>query len=289
MRALDSDQVTTARPTVPLERLRRALADIPPLPGLSGEAYARTHAVYEAASDQRGLLREWLVRELPPLLADRHPVRVVGVGVGDGALDAPLAAALAASGRQVRYTGVEPHPASATAFLTRLTALGAGSLVPSVVVGDFARHDPGHPADLVHFVHSLYYVEDLRRSLDDALALVAPGGWLLAATAPREPLCVLTELLSPWHRSGPWFADDVRAALAGRGLDLRAATVAGRLDVSDVLAGGGRDVLDFLVGADSTALSPDARSAVLDHLRDALVDAGHVPHPIEVVLARVPG
>ena len=279
----------TARTTLPLDRLRRELADSQPLPALSGAEYARTHAAYEAASDQRGLLREWLVREVPPLLAEHDPVRVVGVGVGDGSLDVPLAAALAAGGRAVRYTGVEPHPASASAFLGGLAALAAPALVPAVVVGDFARHDPGHPADLVHFVHSLYYVEDLEGSLDHALALLRPGGLLLAATAPREPLCVLTELLGPWRRSGPWFAEDVRAALDGRGLDVRTETVTGRLDVADVLAGGGAAVVDFLVGADASALVPTARAAVLDHLRDLLLDARHVPHPIEVVLARTPG
>jgi SAM-dependent methyltransferase len=279
-------QVTT---TLPLDRLRHELADAPPLPALSGAEYARTHAVYEAASDQRGLLREWLVREVPPLLAEHDPVRVVGVGVGEGALDVPLAAALARGGRAVRYTGVEPHPPAASAFLAGLAGLAAPSLVPAVVVGDFARHDPGHPADLVHFVHSLYYVEDLERSVDHALALLRPGGLLLAATAPREPLCVLTELLGPWLRSGPWFAEDVRTALAGRGLHVRTETVAGRLDVADVLADGGSAVLDFLVGADAGALAPAARAAVLDHLRGLLLDATRVPHPIEVVLARVPG
>ncbi len=281
--------MTTARTTRPLDRLRRAIADAPPLPALSGAEYARTHAAYEAASDQRGLLREWLVREVPPLLAGRDPARVVGVGVGDGSLDAPLAAALAAGGRGVRYTGIEPHAASASAFLAGLTVPGTPSLVPAVVVGDFARHDPGHPADLVHFVHSLYYVDDLEGSLDHALALLRPGGLLLAATAPREPLCVLTELLGPWRRSGPWFAEDVRAALARRGLAVRAETVTGLLDVADVLAGGGADVLDFLVGADASGLGADARAAVLDHLRSVLVDETRVPHPIEVVLARRPG
>ena len=68
-----------------------------------------------------------------------------------------------------------------------------------MVIGDFADHDAGHPADLVHFVHSLYYVADLSAALDHALEHAsAPGGLLVAATAPAGPLCVLTELLCPW-------------------------------------------------------------------------------------------
>mgnify|MGYP002651697094 CR=1 FL=1 len=60
-----------------------------------------------------GLPLRWA---LPPMLAHCDPVRVVGVGVGDGSVDAPLAAALAADGRRVRYTGVEPHAPSAADF-----------------------------------------------------------------------------------------------------------------------------------------------------------------------------
>lgn len=144
------------------------MAGSPALPELSGANYARTHAAYEAASDQRAGLQAWLPRELPSLLG-AGPLQVLGVGVGDGSIDAPLAAALAADGREVGYTGVEPHAASAAGFAARL----------------------------VHFVHSLYYMADLRATLDQALAMLRPGGLLVAATAPREPLCVLTDLLSP--------------------------------------------------------------------------------------------
>ena len=265
----------------------------PPLPALTGEYYAQTHAAYEAASDQRVRLQEWLTTALPPLLAGRDPVRVVGVGVGDGSVDAPLAAALAANGRVVHYTGVEPHAPSAMGFAGRLAALHTDTLTPSVVIGEFADHDAGHPADLVHFVHSLYYVDDLGEALDHALTMVRPGGLLVAATAPLEPLCVLTELLCPWGEHRPWFAGDVRAEFELRGLDRggRDETLVGRLDVTDLLAdpcGRGEAVFDFLVGARTSAMSPQVRGQVLDYLRDIAVDGTHVPHPLDIMIARVP-
>ena len=283
--------MTVVGTTRPLDRLRAEVAGSAPLPALSPGRYASTHAAYEAASDQRLRLQEWVVRELPPLLAECDPVRVVGVGVGDGSVDAPLAGALAAGGRGVRYTGVEPHAPSALGFAERLSALAAPALVPSVVIGDFAAHDPGHPADLVHFLHSLYYVDDLAAALDRACALVRPGGLLVAATAPLEPLCVLTELLCPWPGHRPWFAGDVRAELDLRGLDVRVETIVGRLDVTDVLAdplGRGEDVFDFLVGARTAAMPAPVRAEVLGYLADLSPDGAHVPHPLDVVVARVP-
>ncbi|WP_161600597.1 methyltransferase domain-containing protein [Mycolicibacterium hodleri] len=278
---------------VPLDGLRAKVLENPALPALSSERYALTHELYEAASDQRHRLQEWLARELPPLLADHDPVRVVGVGVGDGSVDAPLAAALAAGGRRVRYTGVEPHAPSAAGFARRLNALDATGLTPTVVIGEFADHDPGYPADLVHFVHSLYYVDDLNAALDNALSMVRPGGLLLTATAPLEPLCVLTEMLCPWAGQKPWFAEDVRAELDRRGLPIRSETLVGHLDATDGLAdplGRGEAVLDFLIGARSRALGPGARLQLLEYLRDISLPGrpGVLPHPVELTIARVP-
>lgn len=285
--------MTILRSSRPLDRLREEVRETPALPALSGERYALTHAAYEGASDQRPRLKEWLARELPPLLAGIDPVRVIGVGVGDGTVDAVLAAALAVDGRRVHYTGVEPHPASAVGFAGRLAALGATALTPTVVIGDFADHDAGAPADLVHFVHSLYYVEDLSAALDHALALVRPGGLLVAATAPLEPLCVLTELLCPWDGHRPWFAEDVRAELDMRGLDVRAETLVGHLDMRDALRdplGRGEAVLDFLVGARTSAMEPRVRAEVLNYLRDISLPGipGVLPHPLDLTVARVP-
>lgn len=278
---------------VPLDHLRAQVLDRPALPALSGQRYAHTHALYEAASDQRPRLQDWLASELPPLLADRDPVRVVGVGVGDGSVDAALAAALAAGGRQVRYTGVEPHAPSAAGFAGRLNALDVQGLTPTVVIGDFADHDAGYPADLVHFVHSLYYVEDLSMALDHALSMVRPGGLLLAATAPLEPLCVLTELLCPWAGRKPWFAEDVHAELDRRGLSRRSETLVGQLDARDAWAdplGRGEAVLDFLIGARSCALESGAREQLLDYLRNISLPGrpGVLPHPVDVTIARAP-
>lgn len=280
------------RTSSPLDRLRTEVRRTPALPTLTGERYAITHAAYEAASDQRALLQEWVARALPPLVADRDPVRVVGVGVGDGSVDAVLATALAAGGRRVLYAGVEPHAPSAVGFASRLAALTATALVPTVTIACFADHDGGTNTDLVHFVHSLYYVDDLSAALDHALGMLGPGGLLVTATAPREPLCVLTELLSPWAGHRPWFAEDVRAELHVRGLDVRTETVVGHLDVRDVLAdplGRGAPVLDFLVGARTAAMDPAVRDAVLDHLRDIALPGptGIVPHPIDLTITRM--
>ncbi|WP_370332424.1 methyltransferase [Mycolicibacterium hippocampi] len=287
--------MTVLGPPLPLDGLRAHILDRPALPALSPQRYAYTHARYEAASDQRPRLQSWLATELPSRLPGHDPVRIVGVGVGDGSVDAPLAAAFAAGGRQVHYTGVEPHPPAAAEFSTRLDALDVGTLTPAVVVGEFADHVAGPPADLVHFVHSLYYVADLSAAMDHALSLVRPGGLLVSAIAPLRPLCVLTELLCPWGGLKPWFAEDVRAELERRGLSSRTETetIVGHLDAGEALGdpvGRGEAVLDFLIGARSRALDPESRQWLLDYLREISLPGrlGTLPHPVDVVITRVP-
>ncbi|MGH3870446.1 MAG: class I SAM-dependent methyltransferase [Pseudonocardiaceae bacterium] len=282
----------TLSPSTSLHRLRQAVAASSLLPELCGVHYARTHAAYEAASDQRVLLQAWLPRVLPPLLGT-GPLRVLGVGVGDGSVDAPLAAALAADGRRVDYTGIEPHVTSAARFAARLAELGVDFLTVTAVAGEFAQYEATGPADLVHFVHSLYYMADLEATLDHALAMLHPGGLLVAVTAPRRPLCVLTELLSPSNGHRLWCAEDVTAALATRRLAVRSEMITAELDVCDLLLdpyGAGEAVLDFLVGARTFAMTAEVREQVMAYLAEVALPGrpGLVPHPIEITIARVP-
>lgn len=283
---------STSIPSTSLHRLRQAVAGSPALPELTGEHYARTHAAYEAASDQRAGLQAWLPRELPPLLGT-GPLQVLGVGVGDGSIDAPLAAALAADGREVDYTGVEPHAASAAEFAARLGALDADSLAVNTVAGAFADHEAAAPADLVHFVHSLYYMADLGATLDRALAMLRPGGLLVSATAPREPLCVLTELLSPGTGHRLWCAEDVTAELESRGLEVQSETMMAGLDLVDVHIdphGAGEPVLDFLIGACTAPMTAEVRDEVMAYLAEVELPEcpGVVAHPIDITIARAP-
>jgi hypothetical protein len=69
-----------------LDELRAATASSLPPNGLAPRTYARDHATFEALSNQRGLIADWLVDRLSS--SRTAPLSVLTVGCGGGALDA---------------------------------------------------------------------------------------------------------------------------------------------------------------------------------------------------------
>jgi SAM-dependent methyltransferase len=118
------------------------MASSRPLDGLAPYAYARDHAAFEALSNQRGLIADWLVHRLGPSLT--APLSILAVGCGDGSLDAVVAERLLAgdsAGCALRYVGVEPFAASAGHFRQRMGRIDTTRLSFDTVVAPFAKTD----------------------------------------------------------------------------------------------------------------------------------------------------
>lgn len=283
-----------------LHALRRAAAPLLPLTPLGPDDYKRNHALFEARSDQRGLVVEWLTRAV----ADRAsgPTRVLSIGCGDGSVDVRLAETLAVEGCPVDYVGVEPHAPSAEEFRNRLGHVPGVTAHAAVV--PFGRFGPdavpsrpgSRPApdrfDVVTAIHSLYYVPDLRFALRQAYGLLAPGGVLVVLHAPQGTLNDLVDVLAPGRPQE--FSQAVAAALAAEGL----AAERGRIDASVDLspghapAGSGasdaRRALDFAV----QAVVPDQlHPLVVQALRAAALPGSplRLPHPLDTFVVRAPG
>lgn len=265
--------------TTLLEALRAVRRDAVDLAGLEPASYARDHAAFERLSDQRDLIAEHLAGRLAGM--GDGPLSVLSVGCGDGSLDVRLAEGLvvAVPGRSVRYVGIEPWAGSARLFAAGMAALGADELSVDVHIAAFGDARVDETFDVVVFVHSIYYVADVRQTLRGARDLLRPGGELWVLNAPRAALNALVDVLAPpreGHRQ--WFSADVEEAFAEAGIDLEEVVT---LDALVDLATASDGVLDFAVQA---RLTPELRGPVrayLDAVSVAGADGGgRVPHPV---------
>ncbi len=264
-----------------LDDLRALRQGATVLPGLEPNSYARDHAAFERLSDQRDLIADHLACRLVEL--GDGPLSVLSVGCGDGSLDVRLAEGLvrAVPGRPVRYVGIDPWVGSAGLFTAELAALEARELSVGVHVASFADAPVDETFDVVVFVHSIYYVADVRATLRAAHDLLRPGGELWVLNAPRAALNALVDVLAPPrddHRQ--WFSDDVEEAFADAGLALDEVVT---LDALVDLASASDEALDFAVQA---RLTPELRGPVRAYL-DAVSVPGadgepRVPHPVDV-------
>ncbi len=247
------------------------------------DTYARGHALFEARSDQRSMIVDWLGGRLARRSGAAR-LDVLSVGCGDGTVDRALAAracAEAAPGATRSWTGVDPHSPGVASFVAGLEGLHHAGLAVRGHVGTFDDlvTGPDEAFDVVLFVHSLYYVPDLVAALGRALGLLAPGGELLVLHAPLGTLNALVADLAPPAAGGPQpWSDAVAAALARLPADVASEHLAAVVDL-DGSAEDDPALLDFTVQA---VLSVEQRSAVVARLQQGAEPGPglRVAHPV---------
>ena len=275
-----------------LARLTQALGAAPAARGpLSDERFDAAHEAFERSGGQQEAVFSDLRNLAAGVRAGGRPARVLSVGPGKGMLDLPLIRSLAAAGVAADYTAVDPNPVGCRHFRAGFRGLDPRSVrgvsldVRQCGVDDLP---PGAAFDLIHAVHSLYYVPDPAAPLDGLLGRLAPGGRLVLYLAPRGALNALAE---PFWRGDPgrpvWFSDRLAARLAEVPCAFESRRIDARLDVTAALDPAdprGRLVLDFLLHADAAGLSGPVRSAVGACLKAmSSTDGGRLfaPHPVD--------
>ncbi|MEO0323067.1 MAG: class I SAM-dependent methyltransferase [Myxococcota bacterium] len=273
-----------------LARLDEALAAHPALTPLDEERFLETHVLYEGRSDQQGQILRWFADSVAPAVPEGRPYRVLSVGCGSGILDVPLARALAPRAEPLRYVGVDPNVAECQAFSARFAEADLPGVEVTVRPCLFEElRDPG-PFDLVHIVHALYYVPSAAAFLEQARALLAPGGRLVVFHAPREEMNALAACFYDKQYGRPTlFADEVAELCRRRDWEHHRGRVDARLDVTPLADGDaelGLALRDFIVQVDSAALSPAVQKLVDGYLAAITERApdgrAFIAHPVDV-------
>ena len=277
-----------------LGSLDTALIGSSDLVPLSDARYLETHGIYEGRSDQQRLILDWFADQIAASLQPDCAFRVLSVGCGSGILDVPIAEQLAEQTNDLHYFGVDPNRVECEAFQELFTDAALDSAQLEVVSTTFEDFETTRRFDLIHFVHSLYYMPDPAGALEKARKLLAPGGRLVVFQAPCEAMNDLTERFWDKQYARPTlFAEHIAETLDAWSWDYDRKRVDARLEVSPmnhadpVHAGSGIGLAlrDFIVQIDSQHLPERVRDIVGRYLRLISVEDGdetHIPHPVDV-------
>ena len=273
------------------ERVDNQLDDFDSLEELSDVRYHETHERFEAASNQRALILDWLED-----FADRNVfpqnrrMHLLSVGCGGGVMDRRITRIFAEHVSGLSLVGVDPNPEHTRAFRQQFADQGFDT---DAFTGLFEDFESDVAFDIIHFVHCLYYFEHIEPELDNAFRMLAPGGAMIVLQAPNKALNHLADRI--WKKQfdqSAWYSDDVAAALERLNIDFRVHRIDAEVDVTECFRTGSRtgvDILDFIVQADTRQFSDALQSSLRDSLRSICRQQGRrllCSHPVDAIVAR---
>ncbi len=272
-----------------LARLDEALSRVDDLVALDEARFLETHGIYEGRSDQRQRIIEWFGEAIAPMLRRDRPFRVLSVGCGSGVLDVPVATQLASRTDGLDYVGVNPNRVECELFGRLFRGASLPRARVEVVPAPFEAFETDRAFDLIHFVHSLYYLPDPAAALEKARKLLAPGGRLVVFHAPCEALNDLAvRFWDKTYARPTLFAEDFAQLLDRWGWAYERRRVEATVDVTPFVkrdAEIGLALRDFIVQVDSQCLPPPVQEIVERYLRlIAVEDRGRdqIAHPVDV-------
>lgn len=244
----------------------------------------RSHVAFESASDQQSKILRWLTDDL--LASESKEFSVASIGAGSGILDVPLLRAVCQN-KRVEYSAVEPFEEQCRAFEQR----AAESLDPdnprlTIINSMLGRMPHGLQFDYVLSIHSVYYFEDLRRALEQMLALRKPGGQLTIAVAPCEAMNRLSEIFwRPQQEGNVWFQADVERELGALGMKWESARIEGALTF-DKASNDATDIVSFIVQCPIDQLPEEDRDMIFSYIQMVGEECDgrlSVPHPVSIL------
>jgi SAM-dependent methyltransferase len=277
-----------------IESIDRAVADLAQIQPLNDGYYAQCLEIFEANSDQRLGLLDWLEAKVLSRISQGSNA-ILSVGCGTGAFDERILRYVRSPMNRVAYLGIEPNEVEAAEFLERMCTQKSEQVDVSVLVQKFGDRLFEQEFDLILFVQSIYYLEDRKDAIDTALQALKPGGELVIVIAPDEALNTIANLM--WQRQmgqKSWFSGDVRAHFEARGLDYSETRISAILNANECFGESseeGRNIVDFIVQTRTDQLPTALRNDISDFLMSISQGEGSttcLPHPVDIFRCKKP-
>jgi len=273
-----------------INAIRQELTLLEQVTPLEGPRYASCLDTYEAASNQRELILGWFTDHvIPQLSTDDASFLSIGCGAGD--LDEKILAAGKEHASAVSYVGLEPDAQQCERFMSRMVVENDGNIRVEAHNSSFEDFADPRRFDLVLMVHSLYYMEDPKRAIENALNLVSESGRLVILIASDD---TLNELASSfWARENggsTWFSEDLSRHLEKLGIPFECQRIEATLDITSCCEPGseqGARIADFVAQAPTAELPSRLRQMIFSYLEATSHRDGNMrllPHNVDAFI-----
>lgn len=286
--------IYTSHQTKMIKSIDHAVADLKQIEPLNDGYYAHCLEVFEANSDQRLGLLNWLEANVISHMS-QDANAILSVGCGTGAFDERILQYAQSRMKHLSYLGIEPNAVEANEFLERMRAQKTEQVEVAVLMQKFGERQFEQEFDLILFVQSIYYLQDRTNAIDVALQALKPGGELLIVIAPDEELNTIANLM--WRRQmgqKSWFSVDVRNHLKARGYDYSETRINANLNANECFSNAseeGRNIVDFIVQTRTDQLPTALRNNISDFLKSIANgedDMASLPHPVDIFRCKKP-
>jgi SAM-dependent methyltransferase len=242
------------------------LNDVAPL---EGQRYADCLHTYEAASNQRELILGWFTDHvIPQLSTDSASFLSVGCGAGD--LDEKILAAGNEHASTISYVGLEPDSRQCERFISRMEFDNDQNIRVEAHNTRFEKFTEQRRFDLVLMVHSLYYMDDPERALENALNLVNKFGRLVILIASNDTLNELSSSFWELENGGStWFSEDLSRHLEKNGVTFECQRIEATLDITSCFephSEQGNRIADFVAQVPTGELPLRLRRMIFSYL-----------------------
>ena len=273
-----------------IKDIRQELALLNNVAPLEGQRYATCLHTYESASNQRELILGWFTDHvIPQLSTDRASFLSVGCGAGD--LDEKILAAGKEHASTVSYVGLEPDSRQCERFISRMVFENDRNIRVEAYNTCFEEFTEQRRFDLVLMVHSLYYMDDPKLALENALNLVSEFGRLVILIASNDTLNELSSSFWELENGGStWFSEDLSRHLEKRGVTFERKRIEATLDITsccEPLSEQGARIADFVAQVPTGELPLRLRRMIFSYLeatsqRDG--DMRWLPHNVDAFI-----
>ena len=273
-----------------IEDIRQELAPLNNVAPLEGQRYADCLHTYEAASNQRELIRGWFTDHVIPQLSTES-ASFLSVGCGAGDLDEKILAAGKEHATTVSYVGLEPDPRQCERFISSMVVENDQNEQVEVHNTRFEEFTEQRGFDRVLMVHSLYYMDDPERAIEHALNLVNESGRLVILIASNDTLNELSSSFWKMEYGGStWFSEDLSGHLDQLGVPFERTRIEATLDITSCCESdseqGGR-IADFIAQVPTGELPTRLRKMIFSYLeatshRDG--DMRWLPHNVDAFI-----